>query len=163
LLRLTRALTELYNNPPIICHHNFTMCPLDQGGFPAGCRFLKPHLNTRWGDISLVKAGLLAIDRLLQMDGWDWFFLLSGSDYPIAKRESVSRELVSAKFDALIDNRLVQYDARAVEGPDVKGQFTFSRPYWRSLAYDRYLSYQVPYLSLTRRFARCTRWLRIRS
>jgi hypothetical protein len=109
LLRLTKALTKLYENPPIVCHHNFTMCPLDQNEFPAGCH------RERQG------------------------------------------ELVSADFDVLLDTRLVEYDYSAVEGPDDKGQFTFSRPYWRSL------SYQVSYLSLTRGFTRCKRWLRIQA
>ena len=30
LLRLTTTLTRLYENPQIVCHHNFTLCPLDQ-------------------------------------------------------------------------------------------------------------------------------------
>ena len=43
-----------------------------------------------------MKAGLLAIEMLYQLDGWEWFFLLSGSDYPIAAAEKVRGELLSA-------------------------------------------------------------------
>jgi hypothetical protein len=56
LLRLIKALMKLYENPTIVCHHNFTMCPLDQNEFPTSCLFLQPHINTGWGEISLVRA-----------------------------------------------------------------------------------------------------------
>jgi Core-2/I-Branching enzyme len=163
LLRLTKVLGRLYDNPRIVCHHNFGLCRLELSEFPSACRFLHPHIDTRWGDISVVRAGLSAIEMLYRCDGWDWFFLLSGSDYPVATPESIRSELLSADFDVLLDNRLVEYDRRAIEGPDEQGQFTFSRPYWCSLAYDRYLTYHAfPYPSLTKRFGRCKRWLRIR-
>src|SRR5437660_564822 len=129
LLRLTKALMRLYESPPIVCHHDFTLCPLEENEFPSGCRFLRPHIDTQWGHISLVRAGLSAIEMLSQRDAWDWFFLLSGSDYPVAAPESIKRELLSADFDVLLDNRLVEYDRRAIEGPDEQGQYTFSRPY----------------------------------
>lgn len=163
LLRLTRTLSRLYNDPRIVCHHNFNMCPLDETDFPANCQFLHPHVDTHWGDISLVKAGLLAIEKLHQFGGWDWFFLLSGSDYPIAKPENIMRELGSANFDAILDNRLIEYDRYAVEGSDAKGQFGFSRQCWPSIGYDRYLTYQVSYPSLTRRFRPTKRWIKIRN
>lgn len=163
LLRLTNTLSKLYDSPYIVCHHNFTMCPLDEGNFPANCQFLHPHIDTRWGDISTVRAGLLAIEKLHQIDGWDWFFLLSGSDYPSAKPENVMRELGSASFDALLDIRLIKYDRDAAEGSDSKGQFGFSRLRWPSIGYDRYLAYDVSYPSLTRRFRATKRCIKIRN
>ena len=29
LLRLVRRLMKLYNNPPIVCHHDFSQCSLE--------------------------------------------------------------------------------------------------------------------------------------
>jgi len=98
---------------------------------------------------------------LHRLDGWEWFFLLSGSDYPIAAAENVRRELRSADFDVLIDSRLAQIVRGAVDGPDEQGEFSFSRPFWSSLAYDRYITYHVSYPSLTKRFTK--RSLRVRS
>jgi len=98
---------------------------------------------------------------LYQLDGWEWFFLLSGSDYPIAAAEKVRRELLTADFDVLIDSRLARIVRGAVDGPDEKGEFSFSRPNWCSLAYDRYITYHVSYPSLTKRFTK--RRLRVRS
>lgn len=163
LLRLTQTLSRLYNDPCIVCHHNFTMCPLDEDNFPANCEFLHPHIDSRWGDISLVKAGLLAIERLHQVGGWDWFFLLSGSDYPIAEPESIARELSSANFDAILYDRLIEYDQYADKGPDAKGEFGFSRQCWPSLGYDRYLTYRMSYPSLTRRLRPTKRSATIRN
>jgi len=163
LLRLTRMLAQLYENPPILLHHNFTQCPLDVSAFPSGCQFLHPHIDTGWGDISVVRAGLAAIEALYQRDGWDWFFLLSGSDYPVASPESISRELLLADFDVLLDRRLVEY-ARGggIVGPDEKGEFSYSMRSWPSAAYDRYITHHVWYPSLTKRFERCKRVFKIR-
>jgi hypothetical protein len=163
LLRLTRTLTKLYENPPILCHHNFTRCSLDVNQFPGSCQFLHPHIDTGWGDISLVRAGLAAIEALYQRDGWDWFFLLSGSDYPVALPETIRHELLLADFDALLDSRLVEYvRGEDIVRPDENGEFSFSTSYWPSVAYDRYITHHVSYPSLTKQFTPCKRWLKVR-
>ncbi len=148
LLRLTTTLMRLYEDPQIVCHHNFTLCPLNQNEFPSVCQFVRPHIDAKWGEFSLVRAGLLAIEMLHQLDGWEWFFLLSGSDYPIAAAERVRRELLLADFDVLIDSRLARVVQEAVDVPDEKGEFSHSRPYWCSLAYDRYLTYHISFPGL---------------
>ena len=140
LLRLTKALERIYAGSPIVCHHNFILCPLDEKAFPSNVQFVKPYLDARWGNISLVQAGLRALEVLYRRKDWDWFFLLSGSDYPIASATMVRTELSSSNYDLLIDIRLVQNFRGRLEGPDERGEFSFARPYWPVLAYDRYLA-----------------------
>ena len=61
LLRLTRRLAAEYNNPPIVCHHDFGQAPLDISAFGDRVRFVRPHLATSWGKLSVVHAVLSAI------------------------------------------------------------------------------------------------------
>jgi hypothetical protein len=110
-----------------------------------------------------LRAGILAIEALYQRDGWDWFFLLSGSDYPVATYDNIRRELISADFDTLLDIRLVEHVGQFAEGPDERGEFSFSRPYWPSLAYDTYITHHLSYPSLTKRLRPCKRLLKVRS
>src|SRR5262249_43915518 len=101
--------------------------------------------------ISVVRAGLTAIEALYRLDGWDWFFLLSGSDYPIATLDRITRELLSTDFDVLIDIRLIEYDREAIDGPDANGEFSFLRPFWPSLVYDYCLTQNVWHLKIRNR------------
>jgi Core-2/I-Branching enzyme len=160
LLRLVKTLVALYDNPHIVCHHNFTRCPLEITSFPHTVRFVHPHIDARWGDLSLVQAGLAGIDRLCRLGTWDWFFLLSGSDYPISGPKSVRGALARADYDVLIDSRPVKW-ARLADGPDATGQFSFSRPYWSTHAYERYLMHQLPIPTLTKRLRPRTRYVQI--
>lgn len=49
LLYLTKVLTAMFNQPPIVCHHNFDQCSLHRDSFPPNVRFVRPHVRTRWG------------------------------------------------------------------------------------------------------------------
>ena len=69
LLRLTKTLERIYEGSPIVCHHNFILCPLDEKAFPSNVQFVKPYLDARWGNISLVQAGLRALEVLYQAEG----------------------------------------------------------------------------------------------
>ena len=56
-LTLAQVLSDLYGNPPIVCHHDFSQCPLDKSQFPANVRFVEPHFSTFWGCFSIVTGG----------------------------------------------------------------------------------------------------------
>jgi hypothetical protein len=162
LLRLVRTLSTLYEDPPIVCHHNFSLCALDANCFPDNVRFVDPHVDARWGDISLVQAGLTGI-RLLLEKNWDWFFFMSGSDYPICDATVVRTALSKADYDALIDIRPAKWIKHSADGPDSKGEYSFSRPHWPALAYERSLTHRISIPSLTKRLRPCLRSIRVRN
>src|ERR1017187_4885611 len=101
LLRLVRRLMKLYGNPPIVCHHDFTLCSLDGFAFPKEVMFVRPHIETKWGDFSFCLAFFAALRVLYQReDSPDWFVFMSGTDYPLWPAEAVLDELALGGFDA---------------------------------------------------------------
>src|SRR5215472_3231899 len=137
VLRLAETLSELFDDPPVVCHHDFSRTNVATSRFPSNVRFVRPHVKTNWGTISLVHAMLRALQTLYEKDAPDWFYFLSGSDYPIKDCNVIVRELRSSPYDAYI--RLQKIDHRRVPervrldtgGPD-------SASYVR-LAYQRYI------------------------
>lgn len=105
LLRLVRCLQRIYDNPPIAMHHDFAQSPLRREDFPSDLRFVLPPVNTQWGKLSTVMAVLRAVALLYESAAPDWFFLLSGADYPVTRAETVLAELASNTADALLDYR----------------------------------------------------------
>jgi hypothetical protein len=67
LLRLVRRLMMLYDNPPIVCHHDFSKCSLEGYDFPKEVMFVRPHIVTKWAGISFVHAYLAALRILYQL------------------------------------------------------------------------------------------------
>jgi len=54
VLRLVRGLNAMFGAPPIVCHHDFGKCSLDETVFPSNVRFVHPHFVTRWGHIDFL-------------------------------------------------------------------------------------------------------------
>ena len=109
LLRLTQRLKTEYDNPAIVCHHDFGQATLDISRFSDRVRFVRPHVATSWGKLSVVKAVLSAIDLLYkEEEGPDWFFHLSAQDYPAMRGERVRAELAKTDCDAFMDLRSPQ-------------------------------------------------------
>jgi hypothetical protein len=107
LRRLVLALRQNYESPPIVCHHDFSQCNLSASDFPENVTFVVPSITTRWGRISVVDAALRALRRLFEISQPDWFFLLSGADYPVMRGDVVRAELRANTCDALLDLREV--------------------------------------------------------
>jgi hypothetical protein len=107
LLRLVRRLQHLYDNPSIVCHHDFSQCALRVDKFPNDIRFVLPHEKTGWGKFAVVTAALRALELLYQKSTPDWFVLMSGSDYPTMPADQVIADLASCGGDALLDLREV--------------------------------------------------------
>jgi len=137
LLRLMRTLNATFENPPIVCHHDFSKCALEDKLFPKNVRFIHPHLVTRWGHISVPLAALCAFRLLMESDAPDWFVLLSGSDYPVRPAAQIIDELSGNEYDAYLDCREVLYRALP---PGQTARCGFGRPEWIPLAYDRYFA-----------------------
>src|SRR6185437_7916742 len=108
LLRLVRTLLKAYDEPSIVCHHDFGQCPFSPDDFPSSVQFVSPHVPTRWMQFSIVAASLAALELLYRNATPDWFFLLSGTDYPTMRSETVIQELASNEADALLDYREVR-------------------------------------------------------
>jgi len=137
MLRLTRRLAELYDNPPIACHHDFGQSSLCESDFPSSVSFLHPHIQTRWGHISCINAFRAALRMLYaRPDSPDWFVFVSGSDYPVRSRDLVLHDLTSGGFDALLDHRRIRHSSGSERTDDATG---FNHPDWMATAYRRYV------------------------
>lgn len=113
LLRLVKTLEVMFDGPPIVCHHDFSQCSLEERSFPSIVRFVRPHIITKWGDITLSLAALKAFTLLREYHQPDWYFLLSGTDYPVRPASQILSELSSANCDAFLDNREILCRSRA--------------------------------------------------
>lgn len=153
LLRLVRRLMQLYENPPIVCHHDFSKCSLDGFDFPKEVEFVRPHIETQWGGVSICLAYVAALNALRRRaDSPDWFAILSGADYPVRPAQAVRDQLANGGFDAYMDHRVVDYPW--VPDPSVEYEaHAFNSKAWVPLAYDRYISIQLwlPWYSFAKR------------
>lgn len=136
LLRLTETINRMFGDAPIVCHHNFTQCSLDEALFAKNVRFAHPHIDTQWGHITVPMAALRAFALLRQYNSPDWFVLLSGSDYPVQPASKIVAELSKTNYDAYLDHREILYGALPPGQTAKDGGF--GRPDWIPLAYDRY-------------------------
>jgi hypothetical protein len=136
LLHLVTALNAMFGDPPIVCHHDFGKCFLDEALFPGNAHFVHPHFATGWGEINLPLAVLTAFSLLQQHAQPDWFVLLSGSDYPVRQAHAIRTELSNSAYDVYLDHREILY--RALPPGQTAQDWGFGRPSWIPLAYDRY-------------------------
>src|SRR5690349_21399230 len=139
-LRLIFGLNATFGDPPIVCHHDFGKCYLDETLFPGNVRFVRPHLTTTWGHINVPLAALRAFSLLRESAQPDWFVLLSGSDYPVRPADAVKADLFNSSYDVYLDHREIVY--RGLPPGQTARDWGFGRPSWIRLAYDRY--YSIP-------------------
>lgn len=124
-LRLVSRLNEMFNYPPIVCHHNFSITPLEIQGLSNNIGFVRPHVKTKWGKFTTIDAELKALELLYKRpDSPDWFILLSGADYPIKSAKTIIDDLSTTEFDAFMHHEVVRYG-------DLKSG-------WQKLGYQRY-------------------------
>jgi hypothetical protein len=133
--RLVTTLNRMFDHPPIVCHHDFSQCPLETGGFGQNISFVRPHVQTVWGEFSLVEAIVLTFQQLQAAQvNPDWLVLLSGADYPIKPASRIIRDLREGGYDAHIT--FTEINADALEGS------------WQRRRYNRYcvVRFSLPYL-----------------
>lgn len=166
LLRLVRRLQRLYDNPPIAIHHDFNQCPIDTAMFPSGIKFVIPSLKTRWGQWPVVEGCLRALQILYEHSSPEWFFLLSGVDYPIAPAHTVRTGLASCGVDALIDYREVVNigDGSEISPPENATLVHLTSRFRAELAYRLYvgLNLWMPLIRKGPRIGRKTWRFRVR-
>ena len=102
---LCAVLTKLYDNPPIVCHHDFSQSKIDRSRFAATVTFVEHPRKTGWGAWNVTAGVLRAIEFMYQDRGPDWFTLLSAVDYPVKPAAYVYRKLEAANVDAFMDLR----------------------------------------------------------
>ena len=141
-LRLAKTLTAVFGDPPIVCHHDFSQTYIETSRFPSNVRFVRPHLNTRWGKISLVNAMLSALRELYESAAPDWFYLISGSDYPIKTRHAIERDLRNNAYDVYM--RLKKVDHREIPKCVSVDTGGFDSASYARLAYQRYIGRSLP-------------------
>ncbi len=101
--RLVRTLNRIFDDPPIVCHHDFSKCALDEGLFTQNVQFVRPHFVTGWAAFSVVEATVVALERMFSR--WDApriACVISGADYPIKPADIVLRDLEAGSYDAHI-------------------------------------------------------------
>jgi hypothetical protein len=136
IYRLIAQLNKMFNYPPIVCHHDFSKCDLAIDHLPKNISFVRPHLQPKWADFSIVEATIKAIELMYQSaNAPDWFILLSGSDYPIKTAKQILDDLSSGEYDAYINHEQVQYKVYR-ENPKIS-------LIWQKLAYQRYCSLKL--------------------
>ena len=141
-LRLVRTLNLLFDHPPIACHHDFSQAAFDPSHFSENVRFVQPNVRTSWGTISLVKATLLGLRLLYRDNSPDWFYLISGSDYPIRSAESIREELAASHYDAYA--RLKRIDHTRIPPDGLRDTGGLDSPTYTRLAYQRYIARSLP-------------------
>lgn len=145
-IRLIDRLNRLFGDPPIACHHDFSQAHFDPSLFSSNVRFVQPHVKTRWGTISLVHAMLRGLRLLYEQSSPDWFYLLSGADYPILDAEAIRRELAASPYDAYI--RLQKIDHRSIPKRAAADTGGLESASYLRLAYERYIARSLPIPSI---------------
>jgi len=102
LLRLGRTLKTLFPDSAVVCHHDFSQCRLSVGDYSGVMDFVLPSHVTKWGHFSVLGAAISGIRQLMAAGGIDWFFLISGTTYPIKSREKFVTAVNSLDADAAI-------------------------------------------------------------
>jgi hypothetical protein len=143
LLRLTKTLTTMFDGAPIVCHHDFTQCSLDETLLTKNVRFVHPHINTQWGHITTSIAALKAFALLRHLDAHDWFVLLSGSDYPVRPATELVSELSITPYDAYLDHRELFDGTLSRDEEQISG---FDDPDWVTYAYGQYCTFRLGWI-----------------
>jgi Core-2/I-Branching enzyme len=135
---LRDRLKRLYGDPPISLH-DLHQCPIDVATFPSNASFVKPSVRTSWARWPVVDATRQALDAFVKRASFDWFFVLSGPDYPRAAAATARHDLEHVSADALIDIQPV----RGSSDPRHRGTTSPLRE-TNPLARRRYLSARTP-------------------
>ncbi|MDZ8029917.1 beta-1,6-N-acetylglucosaminyltransferase [Nostoc sp. DedSLP04] len=110
IYRLINKLNSMFNYPLIVCHHDFSKCDLSVDTLSKNVLLVRPHLQTKWANFTLVEATIQALQLMYEVPNPpDWFVLLSGADYPIKTAKQILDELASSQYDAYIQYEQITY------------------------------------------------------
>ena len=162
LERLVATLNRLYDHPAIAIHHDFSQSTADTTRFPDNVGFVQPSIKTKWSDVACIYAVLAALKLLYRRGSPEWFTLLSAADYPVMPSDDVISELRGSPFDLYLDYQLAELNPAPIENPPHSCMGTHPMA-WRRMAYDRYISKEFRYPSLTKRLTYTHRQIIIRN
>ncbi len=134
--RLVAKLNEMFDHPPIACHHDFFKSELRTDALGENFTLVRPHLLTGWGVFAVVEAMLQALELLYRRpDSPDWFIFLSEADYPIKPAPKILEDLASSPYDAHMHHEKIIYN-------------NYERD-WQRLCFTRYctVKYGLPFLN----------------
>ena len=139
-LHLCRRLSEMFGDPPIAIHHDFSQTALDRSLFPPNVRFVENWIRTGWGSMSVVDAHLLALDLLYRTADPEWFINLSSADYPIQTAERIVADLrASDDIDLFLDSRRIDDLGQRYINEGL-GELAFQHPRYAQGAFNRYVA-----------------------
>jgi hypothetical protein len=128
-LRLMSRLNEVYDSPPIAWHHDFSKTDFPQELLTSNVKMVKEFVKTSWGTFSLVEAKLKALELLYSESSPDYYYTLSGADYPVRSASEVLNDLGKLNGDVFIRSSLISY--------------THQDKKWKKQYYDRYCSLKL--------------------
>jgi hypothetical protein len=137
--RLVKTLNSMFDYPPIVWHHNFSLSDLPVDNLSENIVLVRPHVQTKWGKFSTLEAELKAIRLMYEATvSPDWFVLLSGADYPIKSANQIVHDLISSSSDVYMHHELVDYHSR--------------KTVWQKLGFERYCILRGWYPALDNNF-----------
>jgi hypothetical protein len=105
--RLIATLNALLDHPPIAWHHDFAKTSIDRDPPSPNVHFIDRPAVTGWATWGIVEATCLAVQKLYQVDDPDWFYILSGSCYPIRTKQQMIDDIQRSAADVWIRHKLV--------------------------------------------------------
>lgn len=149
IIRLVTRLNQMFDHPPIVCHHDFSKCALPLNSFPGNVSFVQPHLQTGWAEFSVVEATVRSLEQMYEgPSSPDWFVLLSGADYPVKSAAQILHDLNAGSYDAHIHFELIGTNALESD--------------WQTQCLDRYCTKSFSFPSITKRLRPTRRLLRLK-
>ena len=136
VIRLVSVLNHMFDNPSIVCHHDFSQSNFDGDTLTGNVSIVQPHIKTGWGRFSIIEAMLRAFQLMVESPASpDWFILLSGADYPIKPAGQIISDLDSSLFDVHIEHEPIRYSSYKSD--------------WHKMCYYRYcvVKFWVPFLN----------------
>lgn len=108
--KLLTTLNQLFDNPHISLHHDFSQSNLDLNKIPSNVSITEISHVTGWGRMSVIDATIDALKNLYtQIDAPEWFYLLSNACYPIKPPNKIIHDLANAQSDAYINHEKISY------------------------------------------------------
>jgi hypothetical protein len=102
VIRLIQRLDQMFEQPPIVCHHDFSQSHLPIDDLPHNTRLVQPYYKTGWSLFSVIDGMLEALALMYTAQAVpDWFVLLSGSDYPIKPASQILADLAASAASKL--------------------------------------------------------------
>jgi hypothetical protein len=128
LLRLTKTLNRLFDNPPISIHHDQSRSVLDAELLSSHSTYVvEDYVATEWGRFGLVDGTIHALKLMASKTSLpDWIFLVSASCYPTKPSSTFLSHLETTFYDAYIGHELIDPN-------------NITRP-WHQTCCERYLN-----------------------